>query len=130
MIATGRLDLIRSTELRRAVSELHRVQAAREVDFETYLADGVNLVRRYPNLLPFRLTPIDNPNDEDGFSPAHPCDAATMMADASFINDFGENVSSYAGGGNMIRRNSVVLKELHDAVDRELDISHTSGDAQ
>lgn len=123
LIATGRLDLIRNPDIRRGVSTLNQLQRVRRTAFETYLTGTVEMVRKYPDYLPYSLTPTDDPSDEDGYAPAFECDPEVMMRDRAFLNDFAQNVSLHATAGNLMSRNAEVISAFHRALDQELDVN-------
>ncbi len=124
LVSTGRLDLLTNAGVRSAVSEVHQLRGRSETRFNTYLRGGLSLIRSYPQLVPFGIAPTDDPEDEDGYTPAFNCDTEGMMEDPAFLNDFAQNVSIYATGGNVIRDNTLVIRTLHEALDEELGLTH------
>ncbi len=124
LVSSGRLDLLTDPGIRSQVSSVHQLRSKSDTRFNTYLRGGLSLIRAYPELVPFGLSPADDPEDEDGWSPSFECNTDAMMANSAFLNDMAQNVSIYATAGNVIRDQEAVISDLHEAIDRGLGIDH------
>ena len=118
LISTGRMDIVRDTELN---ASLMRFEQQRQVLLRLAETLSVSLSSRYPHLIKLTSSVRPNGNIESDAD----CDLEGMRADQGFMNDFAENIDkfeAYMSSGLIPLANQIDL--LHILLDRHLQISH------
>lgn len=116
LISTGRLQLIRSSEMRLAiVSYSQAIEGYQQLNTDIQ-TDRVVLSRLYSSMITLDL-------QDDSMVE---CDFAAMRRSAAFLNDLADNSyrhSAYVG--NIMVGQQELRQELHSKLDSELGISHS-----
>lgn len=115
LLSTGRLQLIRSTEMRLAiVSYSQAIESMRQLNYDIQ-ADRAVLSRRYPALITLGL------QDQNDVT----CDFDAMRRSAAFLNDLADNGYRHeAYVRNVVMGQRDLRVDLLALLDRELKITH------
>ena len=125
LLSAGKLDTIRSTEVR---SNLIRFlqERDRSGDALETINKGVSpLYKRYPELIELKGGEDFGEADDDLFNPE--CDVLQMRKNRAFLNDFVGMRVRYLGYVGWIETASEGIARLHTALDQELGIVHETG---
>lgn len=123
MIASGRLDTLRSDEVRAAITVLEQAKARAGDVVSAIQLHSRTLYDHHPDLIEARVSAY-----EDDLSLRvvdYTCDPAAMIENRAFLNQFAGNFArydSYVFQG--IRGVQAGLIDLHAALDAELGIDH------
>lgn len=114
LISTGRLQLIRKSEMRLAiVSYTQAIEGYRQLNTDIQ-SDRAVLSRLYPSMIVLRL------NDDEAVT----CDFEAMRQSSAFRNDLADNGFRHeAYVENVVIGQQDLRKELHARLDDELDIT-------
>ena len=119
---TGRMSIIRDTELRTALVGLQQVQNALELLIPVQTSTTVFLSAKYPTLIRADAY-VEQGSGEVRLR--YGCDASAMRANRAFLNDFATNADTF----DVFVRDGLApwfrqLDDVHRRVDAELDVVH------
>lgn len=122
LISTGRIAIIRNTELRSALVGLRPVTDTLEFIILVQNARAIDLPSQYPQLIKLKHVI----SDDNGEAVAEPtCDLAAMRENQPFANDFTANADRYdAYIRDALMPWSAQVDKLHVLLDAELGIRH------
>ena len=122
LAATGRMSIIRDTELRSALVELQQNRSALSMLIALQSARAIDLPEKYVELI--RLEAKYTAEDDEIHSNPK-CDLAGMRANRAFLNDYSQNSDRYdAYIKDGLAPWSAQMDKLHRLVDDALGIVH------
>ncbi len=121
MAASGQFDLIRDAELKSALTNYLMMKDQSQVLIENLNTSLIILPNAFPQYFEADLT-IDTPGRELSY---RNCDAAAMIADREFLNQFADTASRYNQYYNIvIDQERLRVTRLHALLDQKLGVSH------
>lgn len=124
LIGTGRMDIIRDSDLRTALVELQQTRTALAfmIKLQTSSSGFTNLPIAHPDLI--KVTSYFNPEIGEIMS-RHLCDLDGMRANQLFLNQFSANLDGYdAYVRDGLAPWSLKFDEVHLLVDQAIGFSH------
>ena len=126
LLSTGRLEVLRSEAIRASLIEFLQEAARTEVLVNAQSITNKELTGTFPELIRIRYGAAPESlgaPDSKWINPE--CDADRMRANASFMNQLGENAYIYDVYTHRgIAPASLALHRLHDELDAELGFTH------
>ncbi len=127
LAATGRMSIIRDTELRSALVELQQNRSALSMLIALQSARAIDLPEKYVELI--RLEAKYTAEDDEIHSNPK-CDLAGMRANRAFLNDYSQNSDRYdAYVKDGLAPWSAAMDKIHRLIDGALGIVHESDTA-
>ncbi|MBT5186956.1 MAG: hypothetical protein HOH19_13675 [Kordiimonadaceae bacterium] len=119
--SSGQLDLIESTDIKRAISNLSFAQESSRTFSIGVSGTALLIARKYPELI--ELNPNLDPTIMNSYS--HTCHFERMLENLAFRNDIIDNASRMRGFVATLKKKEEMLENLHVTLDRKLGIAHT-----